>query len=480
MKGPGYPEYALDFMSEKLDVCCIIALVDSLDFRTGEMAAPSYQAVARLRDYSWTILSNGPIWRIYCNRSPSESTSFFELNMEGISDAADLRLIYFAAIFSALSFVPKGETTDIDLIYDKSIIINEDLQDDLRRKVFDGQLFLNLARSILIFDKTKRYSDAELEQGKKRALKLLYRMLFILYAEARGLMPMQNENYRVLSLENMRLRPNALEKAPGGQEAWESLETLFHMIHQGRSFCPMPEYDGELFAEDEIDGLKIANKHLVSALKDLMLSAGGGIDYLNLGVRQLGSIYEALLEYSVKQAETDLMILKIVVSTRTALPPGCQVRFGSAGQAQELRFLLGRFISPWAALPGAGSYYTPDEIVRFLVKKGLEPHFQRREKLFREDMQKLPPPPAKLETRSWSRRALRTFWGLEVVDPAMGSGHFLVAAANDITSWAISLLHENPDAPLLVQVEEDRKNILEEQAKRGIRLMQISLLMQSS
>ncbi len=60
--------------------------------------------------------------------------------------------------------------------------------------------------------------------------------------------------------------------------------------------------------------------------------------------------------------------------------------------------------------------------------------------------------------------------GLEVVDPAMGSGHFLVAAANEITSWAISLLHENPDAPLNTQVEEDRRMVLEEQANRGIML----------
>ena len=56
--------------------------------------------------------------------------------------------------------------------------------------------------------------------------------------------------------------------------------------------------------------------------------------------------------------------------------------------------------------------------------------------------------------------------GLEVVDPAMGSGHFLVAAANEITNWAIALLQENPDAPLMRQVEEDRRMILQEQAKR--------------
>ena len=97
------------------------------------MAAPSYQAVAKLRDFNWALLSNGPLWRIYCKKSPSESTSFFELNLEGLSDASDSRLVYLAAIFSALSFVRKGGISDIDLIYEGSIIIGYGLEEDLRR-----------------------------------------------------------------------------------------------------------------------------------------------------------------------------------------------------------------------------------------------------------------------------------------------------------------------------------------------------------
>ena len=389
--GAGYAEYALDFKGVKLDVCCIVAPVDSLDFRTGEMAAPSYQAVSRLRDYSWSILSNGPVWRIYCKKSASESTSFFELNLEGISDASDPRLIYFAAIFSAPSFIPKGGTTDVDLIYEGSIKIREGLEEDLKNKVFNDQLFLNLVRSTLVFEKTKRYSEADLEQGKRRALKLLYRLMFILYAEARGLMPLQNEKYRPVSLENMRLRLNALEKAPNGKEAWQSLETLFHMIHQGDPSAQMPEYDGDLFSEEEIDGLQIPNLHLVSALKDLMLSAGGGIDYLNLGVRQLGSIYEALLEYSVNQAETDLMVYKDSSSSKDGLTI-LDASFTSDLQAKPKSFIpAGEIYLTVGGLArkGTGSYYTPDEIVRYLVKEGLKPHFQRREVLFRQDMEKL-------------------------------------------------------------------------------------------
>jgi hypothetical protein len=469
-KGPGYPEYALDFKEQKLDVCCIVAPVDSLDFRTGEMAAPSYQAVARLRDCSWAILSNGPVWRIYCKRSPSESTSFFELNLEGISDASDPRLIYFAAIFSVSSFIPKGGTTDIDLIYEGGVSYAKGLEEDLKSKVFNDQLFLNLVRSTLVFDKTKRYSEADLEQGKKRALKLLYRLMFILYAEARGLTPLQNENYRSVSLENMRLRLNALEKAPNGKDAWQSLQALFHMIHQGDPSAQMPEYDGDLFAEEEIDGLQIANQHLISALKDLMLSAGGGIDYLNLGVRQLGSIYEALLEYSVKQAQTDLMVYKDSSSSKNGLT------------ILDASFALDLLDKPKSFIPvgeiyltvgglarkETGSYYTPDEMVRYLVKEGLRPHFRRREALFRQDMGKLRA--IKGRNPELELKTIEDLLGLEVLDLAMGSGHFLVAAANEITSWAISLLHENPDAPLIAQVEEDRRQILEEQAKRGIML----------
>jgi hypothetical protein len=468
-KGSGYQEYDLDFKEEKLDVCCVVATVDSLDFRTGELAAPSYQAVARLRDYGWSILSNGHVWRIYCQRSPSESTSFFELDLEGISDASDPRLIYLAAIFSAPSFIKKAGTTDIDLVYEGGVSYAKGLEEDLKSKVFDDQLFLNLVRSALVFEKTKRYGEADLEKGKKKALKLLYRLLFILYAEARGLAPLQNEKYRAVSLENMRQRLNALEKAPNGKEAWQSLQSLFHMIHQGDPSAQMPEYDGELFAEEEIDRLVIANQHLVSSLKDLMLSAGGGIDYLNLGVRQLGSIYEALLEYSVNQAETDLLVYRDS-SSKDGLTI-LDASFASDLQAKPKSFIpAGEIYLTVGGLArkGTGSYYTPDEIVRYLVKEGLKPHFLRRKALFLRDLEKI----RALKSRDpvLEQKTIEDLLGLEVVDPAMGSGHFLVAAANEITSWSISLLQENPDAPLIAQVEEDRRQILEEQAKRGIAL----------
>ena len=202
------------------------------------------------------------------------------------------------------------------------------------------------------------------------------------------------------------------------------------------------------------------NRSLVKALLDLTESGGRGIDYGNLGVRHLGSLYEALLEYSVRQAEQDLVVYKDEIldaayaSDINAKPKGYIAK-------GDLYLTAGGL-----ARKGTGSYFTPDEIVRYLVHKGLESHFKVREEQFLRDLIKLrtlDKRDKKLETKT-----IDDLLGLKVVDPAMGSGHFLVAVVDEVTNWIISLLKENPDAPLQKEVEEDRQEIVLEQFKSGL------------
>lgn len=68
------------------------------------------------------------------------------------------------------------------------------------------------------------------------------------------------------------------------------------------------------------------------------------------------------------------------------------------------------------------------------------------------------------------KKGTEALLGLKVVDPAMGSGHFLVAVVNEITHWIIDLLREYSDAPLMKEIEEFRNSIIEIQRKNGIRL----------
>ncbi|MDG7001748.1 MAG: hypothetical protein JRN15_21850, partial [Nitrososphaerota archaeon] len=57
-----------------------------------------------------------------------------------------------------------------------------------------------------------------------------------------------------------------------------------------------------------------------------------------------------------------------------------------------------------------------------------------------------------------------------VIDPAMGSGHFLVSAVDRITACVKDILHEHPEAPLARIIDEEREEILQTQKDKGIEI----------
>jgi hypothetical protein len=464
LSGTGYAEYALRSRGRRLDVACVVADVDSLDVKVGNKAAPSYQAVAALKRSTWVILTNGRLWRLYSSRVSSASTNYFEVDLDGIVTETDARLVYFVSLFSSSSFVLRAGVTDVDLVFDEGIKHAQGVENELRQKVFDGGLFLNLVKGVLDLSSSKMYSQEELDQAKTLALKLLYRVLFTLYAESRRLLPLENARYKDYALEFLRPRLVSFEKEPKGHSVWDILRNLFRMISKGDVEANLPQYDGALFEDDPaLDSTELENEFLVPALRDLMESEGRGIDYQNLGVRHLGSLYEALLEYSVRQAKQPLVMYKEEILDAKFAEDLKQKPLGFVEKGELYLSVKG------LARKGTGSYYTPDENVTFLVKKGLEPHFKAREEQFKADLQRLPPS-SKPRDLELEKKCTEDLLGLKVVDPAMGSGHFLVAVVNEITRWIIDLLREYPDAPLMREIEEFRKSIIEEQRKRGIRL----------
>jgi hypothetical protein len=457
----GYPQYILVAAASNLHTGCIIAPVESLDIKTGKLAAPSYQAVSALRDFDWVILTNGRLWRLYSNRVSSGSTNYFEIDIQGVVSDRDPKLLYFVSLFSASSFIPKQGTTDIQLTYEGGLKYAKEIEENLRSKIFDEKLFLDLVRAILDFSATRKYSRQDLEEAKATALKLLYRILFILYAEARALLPINNPLYRQVSMDSLRERLPAFENQPEQSSVWDYLQELFKTIGRGSPERSVPEYDGALFEQDQkLDGLSIKNKFLVRGLRDLTEIDGRGIDYQNLGVRHLGSLYEGLLEYSIRQATQDLLVYKGEIL--------------DASFASDLKAKPGRYIGKGElylsiaglARKGTGSYYTPEEIVSFLVRKGLESHLEARSKNFLDHMRILRQ--SSVRNPELERDVIDDLLGIRVLDPAMGSGHFLVTAVDEITAWIIRLLKENPDSPLVKLIEDDRQKIIQEQSKSGI------------
>ena len=157
--------------------------------------------------------------------------------------------------------IGQDEVNDLDFIYDGGLSYARELEDNLRKKVFEKQLFLDLVKGIISHSKSKKYSEDLLFDAKIKALKLLYRILFILYAESRLLLPVTHLQFKEISFGSLRERLVGMEKEPDSSTVWDALSILFNSISNGNPEANIPQYNGALFEFDEsLDSLKIMNK----------------------------------------------------------------------------------------------------------------------------------------------------------------------------------------------------------------------------
>ena len=429
-----------------------------LDVKYGD-TIPSMQAVAELGNHEWVMLTNGRIWRMYSSKVSSASTNYFEVDLDMVDDAKDDRIKYFVAIFGAKSLQVKDKTSHIEMIHEGSVTYASELEEDMRDKIFNGEMFVMLVRGVLNHDINRTYNHAELESAKKKAIRILYRLLFILYAESRYLLPVDHPSYKKVSLLSMRDGLESFQNDGESCSCWDNLKILFSGISNGDPGLNLPQYSGKLFEKSDIDRLDIRNQFLVPVIRSMTERCGKGVDYQSLGVRHLGSIYEGLLEYDIIQAKEDIILLdgKVVnadfVSGLSKKPES----YISKNDIYLSSVLLDR--------KGTGSYFTPEPIVKSLVKSGLRPILEQRSKKFAEEMKNI----SKGDSSS-EKRCNDIMLDLQVLDPAMGSGHFLVAVADEITRWIMSLINTHPDAPIVKKIEAQRADVIRVQETRGIKL----------
>ena len=425
--------------------------------RSAEEAAPSYRAVAELARTPWAILTDGTTWRLYTSRVSASTTNYFELSLEARKESV---LRYLAAIFGAASYVKRDGKAGIDAIFDDGKNYVQELEENLAERILrpDG-IFVDLVKGVLCYDGTRRYGNEELASAKTTALKIMYRIWFLLYAESRDLLPVRDERYAPLSLTSLRTGLDGMESEPDAGDCWERVLKLFKGIRTGSPKHNLPQYNGGLFRSDpEIDGIRIRNRHAVQALRGFMERDGEAVDYASLGVRHLGHIYETLMEFEVRQADRDIMLVEDRKGVREVA--------SRAESTYTYRKNDLYIVSKAGAISrkSSGSYYTPQEMVTFLVRRGLEPIFKEREELIPGDLERY----KKSRTRRNRDASMDRLLDIQVLDPAMGSGHFLVEALNQITSWATGVLRKYPGHPMLAEIEKDRQTVISEQKGRGI------------
>lgn len=356
--------------------------------------------------FKWAILTNGGVWRLY-NRD-SRPSAYFQFRLAGenyFCDFEDFKV--FITLFRPEAFIVTDGICPLDEIRAEAIQHQISLEEDLRKRIFI--VLEDLANGFWFYKGNNLTSD-NLSELYDNCLIFLYRLLFCLYAESRGLLPVRpygagaNKNYRErYSLQRLipKLRRNEFQ-SDDFTELYEQLLNLFHLINGDQPprnrACNVPQYNGGLFDHKrypKIDKWKIGENSLSKVLENLIFSSGpskskgqqeldwGTIDYADLEVRQLGDIYEGLLGGN--------LIIR-----------GSGLTISDEHKKRQ----------------STGTFYTPDFIVRYLVENTLSPLIERINKS--EPVQKALKNGQK--DNSFADAALK----LNILDPAMGSGHFLV------------------------------------------------------
>lgn len=209
---------------------------------------------------NWAILTNGKQWRLFYYRAASRSGNFFEIDLEEIIKSGEVeKFLYFYLFFSKNAFIldpVTGKTWLGDHLKgteEYAARISTKLKDLIFDKVFEG-----LAEGFVHYRKNELSIEKETDESKKDIFKgcltLLYRLLFLLYAESRNLLPVVEDTYKKVSLLKLKqdiyndLSTFGLDKlSRRSYSYWSRLESLFDIIARGDSTLNVPIYNGGLF-----------------------------------------------------------------------------------------------------------------------------------------------------------------------------------------------------------------------------------------
>ena len=328
---------------------------------------------------AWSLLFNGTAVRLVdANRLYSRRHVEFDIDLalENADTLSALSMLLTAAAFDRK--LPDG-ASPIRLLVDASARHSTGVCQSLRNGVSNAST--DVLGALL-----SRSRTADVGNAYEQALTIVYRVLFLLFAEARHLVPMWHPVYREsYSLESL---CEIAERGPAPSGLWDALRAVSRIAHSGcrAGDLTVTAFNGRLFSPsraplaDRRDLDDEAAKRALLALSTRAAADGQGrerIAYRDLGVEELGGVYEHLLDYEPK-----------VESVR---------------RSPEHPYGLALSLEHGSGLRKAtGTFYTPQPIAEYLVRQTLGP-------LVRDA------PPEQI-------------LALRVLDPSMGSGAFLVAS----------------------------------------------------
>ncbi|WP_363467516.1 Eco57I restriction-modification methylase domain-containing protein [Halogeometricum borinquense] len=417
----------------------------------------------------WGILTNGRKWRLYGTKD-YETQTYYEVDLPELIESGNLEAFkYFFVFFRPGAFEVSAGTTFLDTVWNESEAAAQELGEDLQNNVFTALRVLGKG-FVETNDLDIDPKDGEaLDELKEQSLVVLYRLMFILYAESRNLINLNDPSRRAEYEDNFSLNQLRLdifgEVGEGGTESgfdsyssfstamWNRLENLFSLIDSGEESLGIPPYNGGLFSEDEHTFLtenEVADRYLAEVIYRISTTETDDgfvpADYADLDTRHLGTIYEGLLEHEFRIAPTQYAAVSEdgeqvwKDATEVSVADSAEQRSASSralpDDAVETVDAGGLYVvNDDGERKATGAYYTPDYVVTYIVEETVDPLL--------EDIE------SDLEDRGLERgtqqyvfRFADEVLDLMVLDPAMGSGHFLTKATGYLAEQVMERVRE--------------------------------------
>ena len=373
----------------------------------------------------WGVLTNGGVWRLYDYRARPRATGYFEASLGEILESGDTEpLRTFYLLFRRDSFRSAGGRTVsfLETALAEGRRYEQQVAQDLSAVVFE-RAFPRLVQALA------EHTQQELAELRAPALILFYRLLFVLYAEDRGLLPVNDSRYEDYGLRKPVRDDIARRMADGSALSsratnyYDHLMTLSQLIDQGDAAIGLPPYNGGLFndaAAPLLANVRLPDAAIAPIIYDLSHTETPEgrrfVNYRDMSVQQLGSIYERLLEREPVWDDDGKVVAR----------PNSYARKDS------------------------GSFFTPQELVDLIVDQTLKPLAEERLAAFVEKAVELagdPRPKAERYAELLQLDPAEAVLDLKVLDPAMGSGHFLVTAVDFLSDYIAEMVEHAPGVP---------------------------------
>jgi len=354
----------------------------------------------------WGLCANGIQLRLVRDNASLTRPAYVEADLRRIfeadafADFAALWLLVHASRFGLPGTPPSDCALERwrDAGQKEGITARDKLRDGVEASLLSlGNGFLSHVNNTAL--REKLHSGAlPLPEFFGQLLRLVYRLIFLLAAEDRNLLhspdtaaepqKLYAEGYSVGALRDRAVQRSAWDRH---HDRWEGLLVTFVALSRGEKRLGLPALGG-LFAPDvitDLEGAQLFNRSLMEAIFRLAwLREPSGlvpVNWRDMETEELGSVYESLLELTPHLTNS-----------------GHGFAFAEGGEAEG------------HARKITGSYYTPDSLVQVLLDSALDPVLNRVE--------------------AEADDPATALLSVKVLEPACGSGHFLIAAARRIAT----------------------------------------------